>query len=99
MGYFRELPNILFQSPYATKKSTGDYIAITNIFRRAKIFESLQNNVFVFDKYVIGDNERPDNIAEVMYGSPTLDYIVIISAGITNINHQWPLQDYQVYDN
>ena len=49
MGYFRELPNILFQSPYATKKSTGDYIAITNIFRRAKIIESLQNNVFVFD--------------------------------------------------
>ena len=54
MGYFRELPNLLFQSPYPTKKSTGDYIAITNIFRRAKIFESLQNNVFVFDKYVIG---------------------------------------------
>ena len=99
MGYFRELPNLLFQSPYPTKKSTGDYIAITNIFRRAKIFESFQNNVFVFDKYVIGDNERPDNVAEKIYGSPTLDYIVIISAGITNINHQWPLQDYQVYDN
>ena len=99
MGYFRELPNILYQSPYPTKKSTRDYIAITNIFRRAKIFDSLQNNIFVFDKYVIGDNERPDNIAEEMYGSPDLDYIVIISAGITNINHQWPLQDYQVYDN
>ena len=99
MGYFTELPDILYQSPYPTKKSTGDYIAITNIFRRAKIFESLQNNIFVFDKYVIGDNERPDNVAENMYGDATLDYIVIISAGITNINHQWPLQDYQVYDN
>ena len=99
MGYFTELPNILYQSPYPTKKSTGDYIAITNIFRRAKIFESLQNNIFLFDKYVIGDNERPDNVAENMYGDATLDYIVIISAGITNINHQWPLQDYQVYDN
>ena len=98
MGYFRELPNLLYQSPYPTKKSSGDYIAITNIFRRAKIFESLQNNVFVFDKYVIGDNERPDNVAEVMYGSPTLDYIVIISAGITNINHQWPVQDFQIYN-
>ena len=99
MGYFRELPNLLYQSPYPTKKSTGDYIVITNIFRRAKIFESFQNNIFVFDKYVIGDNERPDNVAENMYGSANLDYIVIISAGITNINHQWPLQDYQVYDN
>jgi len=98
MGYFRELPNLLYQSPYPTKKSTSDYIAITNIFRRAKIFDSFQNNIFMFDKYVISDNERPDNVAESMYGSPDLDYIVIISAGITNINHQWPLQDYQVYD-
>ena len=99
MGYFRELPNLLYQSPYPTKKSTRDYIAITNIFRRAKIFDSFQNNVFMFNKYIIGDNIRPDNVAEELYGSSTLDYIVIISAGITNINHQWPLQDYQVYDN
>ena len=48
MGYFRELPNIYYQSPYPSKKSSGDYIAITNIFRRTKIFESLQNNIFVF---------------------------------------------------
>ena len=41
----------------------------------------------MFDKYVIGDNLRPDNVAEELYGSSTLDYIVIISAGITNINH------------
>ena len=80
MGYFRELPNILYQSPYPTKKSTRDYIAITNIFRRAKIFDSFQNNVFMFDKYVIGDNLRPDNVAEELYGSSTLDYIVIISS-------------------
>ena len=53
MGYFRELPNLLYQSPYPTKKSTGDYIAITNIFRRAKIFDSFQNNAFMFNKYIV----------------------------------------------
>ena len=98
MGYFRELPNIYYQSPYPSKKSSGDYIAITNIFRRTKIFESLQNNIFVFNKYIINDNQRPDMVAEEMYGNPNLDFVVVISAGITNLNHQWPLQDYQVYD-
>ena len=33
-----------------------------------------------------------------MYNDPGLDYVVVLCAGITNINDQWPLQDYQVYD-
>ena len=49
-------------------------------------------------KLVLKDGDRPDTIAEYLYGDSTLDYIVILVAGITNINHEWPLQDYQVYD-
>ena len=55
-------------------------------------------NVTFFNKYVIGDGSRPDLIAEELYGDPKLDYVVILVAGITKINHEWPLQDYQVYD-
>ena len=28
MGYFRELPDILYQSPLSHKNSSGDYITI-----------------------------------------------------------------------
>ena len=49
-------------------------------------------------KLVLKDGDRPDTIAEYLYGDSSLDYIVILVAGITNINHEWPLQDYQVYD-
>ena len=49
-------------------------------------------------KLVLQDGDRPDTIAEFLYGDSSLDYIVILVAGITNINHEWPLQDYQVYD-
>ena len=38
------------------------------------------------------------HVAEFLYGDSRLDYVVILVAGITNINHEWPLQDYQVYD-
>ena len=98
MGYFRELPNILYQSPLLHKNSSADYIGIKNLFRRAKLYDYLSDNVSIFNKFVIGDGDRPDTIAESLYNDSSLDYVVILVAGITNINHEWPLQDFQVYD-
>ena len=98
MGYFRELPNILYQSPLLHKNSSADYISIKNLFRRAKLYDYLNDNVSIFNKFVIGDGDRPDTIAESLYNDSSLDYVVVLVAGITNINHEWPLQDFQVYD-
>ena len=98
MSYFKHLPNILYQSPLSHKISTSDYISIKNIFRRTKLKDYLAGNVSLFNKYIIEDGERPDTIAQNLYGSSQYDFVVIIAAGITNINHQWPVQDYQIYD-
>ena len=98
MAYFSELPNIVYQSPLLHKNSSSDYIVIKNIFRRVKMAEYVKNAAAVFDKFIIGEGDRPDTVAEALYGDSRLDYVVILVAGITNINHQWPLQDYQVYD-
>ena len=98
MGYFRELPDILYQSPLLHKNSSADYIGIKNLFRRAKLYDYLSENVSIFNKFVIGDGDRPDTIAESLYNDSSLDYVVVLVAGITNINHEWPLQDFQVYD-
>ena len=98
MPYFRTLPNILYQSPLPDKKSTGDLIEIKNIFRRSKLYDYLKENASLFNKYVIEDGERPDTIAEDVYGSPHYDFVVVLTAGITNITNEWPLQDYQMYD-
>ena len=98
MGYFRELPEIAYQSPLSHKNSSTDFIVIKNIFRRVKLLDYLKDATSLFNKFIIGDGDRPDTIAEILYGDSRLDYIVILVAGITNINHEWPLQDYQVYD-
>ena len=98
MGYFRELPDIAYQSPLLHKNSSKDYVIIKNIFRRSKLLDYLKDNVSVFNKFVIGDGDRPDTIAESLYGDSSLDYVVVLVAGITNINNEWPLQDYQVYE-
>ena len=98
MGYFRELPEIAYQSPLSHKNSSRDYIVIKNIFRRVKLLDYLKDATSLFNKFVIGDGDRPDTVAEILYGDSRLDYVIILVAGITNINHEWPLQDYQVYD-
>ena len=98
MGYFRELPEIAYQSPLSHKNSSTDFIVIKNIFRRVKLLDYLKDATSLFNKFIIGDGDRPDTIAEILYGDSRLDYIVILVAGITNINHEWPLQDYQVYN-
>ena len=98
MGFFRELPNIAYQSPLSHKNSSRDYIVIKNIFRSAKLMDYVRSGAIAQQKLVLQDGDRPDTIAEFLYGDSSLDYIVILVAGITNINHEWPLQDYQVYD-
>ena len=98
MGFFKEIPNIAYQSPLSHKNSSRDYIVIKNIFRSAKLMDYVRGGAIAQNKLVLKDGDRPDTIAEYLYGDSSLDYIVILVAGITNINHEWPLQDYQVYD-
>ena len=98
MGYFRELPDLAYQSPLLHKNSSRDYVLVKNLFRRTKLFDFLKDNVSLLDKFTIGDGDRPDMIAEELYNDPSLDYVVILVAGITNIYEQWPLQDFQVFD-
>ena len=61
--------------------------------------DNLSGSVSALDRFVIENGERPDTVAELLYGDSRLDYIVILVAGIININHQWPLEDHQVYNN
>ena len=98
MPYFRTLPNILYQSPLPEKVSTSEYIAVKNIFRRIKLNSNISDVTTIFNKYVIEDFQRPETVAEILYGSSTLDYVVILTAGINNIIEDWPLADHQVYN-
>jgi hypothetical protein len=98
MAYFRELPNLEYQSFLSDKKSSDEYVLVKNIFRRVKLRDDLQNVFTIFDKYQILDGARPDTVAEQLYGSSQYDWVVLITAGITRVRDEWPLSDKQVYD-
>lgn len=98
MTYFRELPNLEYQSFLSDSNSSDQYLIVKNLFRRVKLRDDLQNVFTIFDKYQIPDGSRPELVAEELYGSAQYDWVVIISAGITRIRDQWPLSDRQIYD-
>ena len=96
MTYFRELPNIEYQN-FLNSTGSDDYILIKNIFMRAKLRDDLQNVFTIFNKYIIKEDERPDQIANKLYGDPTLDWLVRVVAQIINMPNDYPLNSQQLY--
>jgi len=98
MGYFRELPNLLYPSFLPNKKSSLDYIMVKNVFRRVKLRDDLYNNFVVFQKYEIPEGARPDNVSEEVFGTPNLDWVILTVAGILNVRNEWPLSNRDLYN-
>ena len=98
MAYFKELPNILYQSFLKSKNSSLDYIEVKNLFRRVKLRDDLQNVFTMFDKYEIPIGFRPENVAEDFYGSDELDWVVLMTANIVHVRNDWPLDSQELYE-
>jgi len=98
MSYFRELPSILYQSPLSTRSSSDEYVEVKNLFRRVKLRDDLKGSVTYLTNYYIRDGFRPDQVAEDLYGSSNLDWVVLHTAGIVNIRDEWPLTSKEIYD-
>ena len=94
--YFRKLPNLNYPSLLKTRESNTDFVQTKNLFRRVKVREDLFANFMQFDKYEIIGDERPDNVAEKVYGNGNLDWVVLMSNNIIDINNEWPLSQLQL---
>ena len=89
-NYFKRLPNIKYQNLLEIG-SPGLKVDAKNIFRRAKLREDILSQTTYFDDYFIVGDERPDNVAEKVYGDSDLDWVVLITNNILNIQNEWPM--------
>jgi len=97
MSYFRELPDLEYQSPFVDSNSSQNYIRAKNLFRRVKLRDDLHNVFTLFNKYQITEGARPDTIAEEIYGKADYDWVVLLTAGIVNVRDEWPLSNRDLY--
>ena len=98
MGYFNELPNLDYLSQLPDANSNETYITVKNLFKRAKLRTDIVNFITAFEYYQIEDNQRPDVIAQKLYGDAKLDWVILITNNITNIREEWPLSNQNLYN-
>ena len=98
MSYFEELPNISYVSLLPNQNRSDERIQVKNLFKRAKLRTDIDQSVTAFDYYQIQDNERPDIIAERIYDSSELDWVILVTNNITSIRNQWPLSNNELYN-
>jgi len=89
--YFRQVPNLDYVSRTAENKAISDYIPVKNLFKKGKLREDIFGNLNFFTKYKIVGDERPDNVAYKIYNDETLDWVVLLSNNILNVQTEWPL--------
>lgn len=89
--YFRQIPNFEYISRNNNEQNISDYIPVKNLFKRGKLRDDIFGNLNFFEKYSIIGDERPDNVANKFYGDSTLDWVVLLSNNILNIQSEWPM--------
>jgi hypothetical protein len=97
MPYFRELPNFEYIANFPNQSFNTDYVLTKNIFKRAKLRSDIASAITAFEYYQIVDSERPDQVAAKVYDNAELDWVILITNNITNINQNWPLDNNSFY--
>ena len=84
--YFNAFPII----PY---DSIGNYNfkEVTNLLRRVRLRAKVKANTMLFDTYDVKDGEAPEMIADKLYDSTELHWVVLMVNDITDRFHQWPM--------
>jgi len=96
MAYFDLFPDILLPSFIDNRNSSFDFTRTKNLFKRAKIRDDFFENATVFDKFSISGDDRPDNVAKILYDDPELDWVVLLANNIINIRDEWPMSGYDL---
>ena len=97
-SYFRHVPDFEYVSRTADTKKISEYQKVKNLFKRGKLKNDIFNDLTYFTKYQIVGDDRPDNVAFKVYNDETLDWVVLLSNNITNIQTEWPLNHQSFYN-
>lgn len=84
--YFSKFP--IVQYPLFNEDKLT-FVMACNILRRIALSESITDGNGILIEYNIKDGERPEHIAERIYGNPNLHWIVLLSNTIIDPYHGW----------
>ena len=89
--YFSNLTEFLYVNRTERGRSEGDYSVVKNFFKRARLRDDIFQDLTFFTKFTVVGDDRPDTVANTVYDDPSLDWVVLLSNNIINVQSEWPL--------
>lgn len=97
-NYFSYLPDVFVRTKSYRTGTNDPYVLAKNLFRRIKIRDDLSDVILGFEKYTIKNNQRPDQVADEVYGNVNYDWVVLLVNNIINIYDDWPMTEQELYN-
>ena len=92
MKYFSNFDLIKYNFTMHTDK-TPIIETIVNFLQRAKLSITDDTLTKITEKYILGNNIKPEQLASSLYNDPYLHWTILYINGISDISSQWPLAE------
>ena len=84
--YFSKFPCLEYPIPF---ENGLKYVLCRNIMRRCVLSSEMQDSTAVYIKYDVKEGERPEHIADKIYGDPELHWLILFSNNIIDPQNGW----------
>lgn len=88
--YFSKFPVVRYP---VKSGNTFRFVLARNILRRVALSDSLKGVDSAFIEYSIKDGERPEHIADKLYGDPQYHWLVLLTNEVIDPYHGWYKSD------
>ena len=89
-NYFKQVPDFEYVSLLPDAR-ISDYINVKNLFRKGYLRNDIFQDLTFFTKYQVKGDDRPDNVAYSVYNNASLDWVILLSNNIINVQNEWPM--------
>jgi hypothetical protein len=93
--YFDYFPTVAYD---IAKSNYTNYQNVTDIFFRVAMIKETMDNIFAYYIYDIVDGDKPEVLAEKIYGSPETHWIILMANDRLDGSYDWPL-NYNDFNN
>ena len=88
--YFKYFPKMVYDI-----KGDGNQKLVVDILRRVKMRDGIKNNIALYDKYNIGDGEKPEDVSYAMYDTVDYYWVILLMNNIKDRFYDWPKTEHQ----
>ena len=83
---------------FGATRDTMVQSTITNITQRARIVERLRQHTAIMHDYEISEGDRPDTVAQKVYGDVKYTWVVLLLNNIMSL-YDWPMmnEEFELY--